>query len=90
MTRTLLLTISLFAAFNTWAQEFRITGEVCNALTQEGVNRAVVRLMATDSTTVLASDTTHYRLITEKGDNWINTYADKYSGAIFFFRHSEV
>lgn len=65
------------------AQSLRISGDVSNALTQEGVARAVVKLTATDSVTLIATDTTRYRLITEKGDNWQNTFADKHSGAVF-------
>ena len=81
--RTLLL-IFCIGLFNPiYAQTTRISGEVSSALTQEGVARAVVRLLNADSAAVIATDTTRYRLITEKGDNWQNTYADKYSGAIF-------
>ena len=76
--RTLLL-IFCIGLFNPiYAQTTRISGEVSSALTQEGVARAVVRLLNADSATVIATDTTRYRLITEKGDNWQNTYADKY------------
>ncbi len=67
------------------AQSLRIRGNVSNILTQEGINRALVKLMTTDSSTVLAIDTTRYRLITEKGDNWENTFADKQRGAVFSF-----
>ena len=81
--RTLLL-IFCIGLFNPiYAQTTRISGEVSSALTQEGVARAVVRLLNADSAAVIVTDTTRYRLITEKGDNWQNTYADKYSGAIF-------
>ena len=66
-----------------YAQMIRVSGDVCNALTQEGVARAVVKLMTMDSTTIIATDTTRYRLITEKGSNWQNTYADRYRGAVF-------
>jgi hypothetical protein len=65
------------------AQALRISGDVSDLLTQEGVARAVVKLMTVDSDSVIASDTTRYRLITEKGDNWQSTFADKYSGAVF-------
>lgn len=65
------------------AQDVRISGEVSSALTQEGVPHAIVRIMTIDGQTQLASDTTRYRLITEKGDKWENTYPDKQSGAIF-------
>lgn len=68
---------------NISAQELRISGDVCNALTQEGVAHATVRLMTDDGATLLATDTTRYQLITEKGDNWENTFADKHSGATF-------
>lgn len=61
----------------------RVSGDVSNVLTQEGVPRAVVKLMTIDSTTIIATDTTRYRLITETGDKWQNTYADRYSGAVF-------
>ena len=67
------------------AQSVRILGEVSSALTQEGVARAVVKLMTADSATLVATDTTSYRLIKEKGDNWENTYTDKHSGAVFSF-----
>lgn len=80
------LLVLLAGFFNAvYAQNIRISGDVCNALTQEGLNRAIVKLMTADSSTILATDTTRYRLITEKGDNWSNTYADKYNGATFSF-----
>lgn len=64
------LLILLTVFFNAvYAQNIRISGDVCNALTQEGLNRAIVKLMTADSSTILATDTTRYRLITEKGDN---------------------
>ena len=81
--RSALLVILLGLFHTAYAQEICIRGEVSNALTQEGVNRAAISLMTTDSSTVLATDTTRYRLITEKGDNWSNTYPDKYRGATF-------
>lgn len=81
--RTLLLTLLIGISNSIYAQKIRVSGDVCNILTQEGVNRAIVKLMTTDNSTVLATDTTRYRLITEKGDNWENTFADKQSGAIF-------
>lgn len=65
------------------AQSVCIWGEVSSALTQEGVAHAVVKLMTADSVTFIASYTTRYRLIMEKGDNWQNTYPDKYSAAVF-------
>lgn len=65
------------------AQSIRISGDVSSALTQEGVAHAVIKLMTTDCATLIATDTTRYRLITEKGDNWENTFADKHSGAVF-------
>lgn len=83
--RTLFLILLVGTFHSVYAQKVRISGKVSNALTQEGVNRAVVRLMTADSSTVLATDTTRYSLITEKGDNWSYTYADKYGGAIFSF-----
>ncbi len=67
------------------AQRLRVSGEVSSALTQEGVARAVVRLMTADSATLVVTDTTRYRVIIEKGDNWQSTYADKQSGAVFSF-----
>lgn len=67
------------------AQSVRIAGEVSSALTQEGVARAVVKLMTADSAILVATDTTSYRLIKEQGDNWENTYSDKQSGAVFSF-----
>lgn len=63
--------------------EIRVGGEVCNALTQEGVARAVVRLLSAEGDTVFATDTTRYRLITERGSNWTTVYPDKHSGAEF-------
>lgn len=81
--RTLLLTLLIGISNSIYAQKIRVSGDVCNILTQEGVNRAIVKLMTTDNSTVLATDTTRYRLITEKGDNWENTFADKQSGAVF-------
>lgn len=65
-----ILLIGFFNAIS--AQEIRINGDVINALTLEGINRATVSLMTTDSSTVLATDSTRYRIVTEKGDNWEN------------------
>lgn len=79
----ILLLVFTLCAINLNAQEIQIKGDVSSALTQEGVNRAVVRLMTTDGETLLATDTTRYQLITEKGDNWTNIYADIHSGATF-------
>ncbi len=79
----ILLLVFTLCAINLNAQEIQIKGDVSSALTQEGVNRAVVRLMTTDGETLLATDTTRYQLITEKGDNWTNVYADIHSGATF-------
>lgn len=74
--RTLLL-IFCIGLFNPiYAQTTRISGEVSSALTQEGVARAVVRLLNADSAAVIATDTTRYRLITEKGD--LKSFAAKY------------
>lgn len=67
------------------AQECRITGEVSSALTQEGVARAVVRLMTADGKTLLATDTTRYRMIVERSEHGESAYPDKYSGAVFSF-----
>ena len=82
-TSLFILLIGFFNAVS--AQEIRINGDVINAMTLEGINRATVSLMTTDSSTVLATDTTRYRIVTEKGDNWENNYVDKYSGATFSF-----
>lgn len=82
-TSLFILLIGVFNAIS--AQEIRINGDVINAMTLEGINRATVSLMTTDSSTVLATDTTRYRIVTEKGDNWENNYVDKYSGATFSF-----
>lgn len=78
----LILLLSL-SSLNFYAQQLRIAGEVSSALTQEGVARAAVKLLSADSTTVLATDTTRYKLITERGDKWENTFPDKQSGAVF-------
>ena len=71
-TSLFILLIGFFNAIS--AQEIRINGDVINAMTLEGINRATVSLMTTDSSTVLATDTTRYRIVTEKGDNWENNY----------------
>ncbi len=82
----ILLFILLLGFYNPiYGQNIRISGEVSSAITQEGVARAVIKLMTADNATLVAIDTTRYRMITEKGDNWQNTYADKQSGAIFSF-----
>ena len=73
----ILLFILLLGFYNPiYGQNIRISGEVSSAITQEGVARAVIKLMTADNATLVAIDTTRYRMITEKGDNWQNTYAD--------------
>ncbi|MEG1839302.1 MAG: outer membrane beta-barrel protein, partial [Bacteroidaceae bacterium] len=66
-----------------YAQDIRISGEVSSALSGKGVARAVVKLMTADKTSVLATDTTRYRMITEKGDHFTEIRPDKQSGATF-------
>lgn len=83
--RTLLFSLLIGIFSSICAQEICIKGDVSHLLTQEGVSRAVVSLMTTDSSTVWATDTTRYRLVSEKGDNWSNIYADKHKGATFSF-----
>lgn len=83
MRRYFLHFILLFSGLCLHAQELRIYGEVSSALTQEGVAKAVVRLMVADGKIMLSSDTTRYRVITEKGNNWEHTFLDKHSGATF-------
>ena len=81
--KRLLMFILTLSALCATAQEIQIKGDVSSVLTREGVSRAVVRLMTMDGETVLATDTTRYQLITERGDHWSNTFVDKHSGATF-------
>lgn len=71
--KRLLMFILTLSALCATAQEIQIKGDVSSVLTREGVSRAVVRLMTMDGETVLATDTTRYQLITERGDHWSNT-----------------
>lgn len=80
-----LLSMLFLSAANAAAQNayVKITGEVGSALTQEGVARAVVKVLAADSAAVLAADTTRYRLVTERGEGWETTRPDTHGGAEF-------
>ena len=50
------LLILLTVFFNAvYAQNIRISGDVCNALTQEGGICVIVKLMTADSSTILAN-----------------------------------
>ncbi len=79
----LLLLLLLCYAPSAAAQSLRISGEVSSAATGEGVALAVVRLLEADTGTLIATDTTRYQWITEKGERWQTEYADKQSGAVF-------
>ena len=83
MRRHFLLLLFLLSSRALLAQDLRISGEVSSALTQEGVAKAVVRLMTADGERLLATDTTRYKVVTEKGENWESTFLDKHSGAVF-------
>lgn len=66
-----------------YAQEVRITGEVYDTLQETGLQGANIKIISADSTTVLGSDTTRYQMVTEKGNGYESTYADKNNGAVF-------
>ncbi len=71
--------IVLYAA----PRDVRISGDVSDVLTRQGVVRAAVSLLTADSTSLLATDTTSYVLMTNRVESFHNSYRDRYSGAAF-------
>ena len=60
-----------------------VRGDVSDGLTDLGIHKAAVRVYDEESGEVLASDLALLQQVTEKGDNWSNTYYDDKNGAIF-------
>lgn len=78
----LFFSLSLIAV-SAFSQTVRITGDVSHVLTREGIRRAVVTLWDAGGKTILATDTTRYRMIREERDGNVSTYPDKTRGAVF-------
>ena len=70
-------------AVSAFSQTVRITGDVSHVLTREGIRQAVVTLWDAGGKTMLATDTTRYRMIREERDGNVSTYPDKTRGAVF-------
>ena len=69
--------------FPSFSQEIKIYGNVKNAITSEGLSRAVVEIFSASDSCLLASDTTRLPNIRVEKDGLTSIYPDKWSGGIF-------
>lgn len=83
MKRILFFSIFISYFFSSYCQEIKIYGNVKNAITSEGISKAIVNIFNTNNSRLLASDTTRLTNVREEKDGNILIYTDKWSGGNF-------